>query len=192
MSVQGDNRAKGNLITCYDVINGEGQTPPTLRELDITRILGREVLDWSPVQGTYGMGGPGFFGLELAPAGDYPQEWLVLRLWGADNWLLLDGQWLGAHPNQYHIQEPLFSDFGGDESWDRVAERLVGATISEAQIERDKSVLVLANGAKRHTLEIPDDPSLLPKYGGTWEPHVWNPDDDHRDAWIIVHGELWI
>jgi hypothetical protein len=183
---------KRNLIACKDVIDGQEYVPETMREVDIIRITDRWVRGWSANLGSYGMGGPGFFGLKLADTGDYPEEWLVLRLWGACNWLLLDGQWVEAHPNQYHIQEPLYSNYGGDEDWDHMAERVVGSQITDVVIQQYYSKIVLALGLEKYMLEIPQDTSLLSLYGGTMEPRVWNPDEDQRDAWIISHGDLWV
>jgi len=45
-------------------------------------VVGRHIAKVSPNVGTYGMGGPGFFGLCL---GD---EWLVVAIWGAAEWML--------------------------------------------------------------------------------------------------------
>ncbi len=181
-----------NLIACKDVIDGEEHEPKSLREAGTEKIVGRRVIDWSESLGSYGMGGPGFFGLRLAAQGEYPEEWLALRLWGADNWLLLDDQWVGAHPNQYDIQEPLYSNFGEEGSWDRVSEKVRGALLNDVKIERDHSLIFLTVDAAPHRLEIPADTSRLPLYGGTMQPHVWNPDEDQRDAWIIAQGELWV
>lgn len=192
MANQPSGEPKRNIIACKDVIDGQEYVPETLREVDITRITGRWVRGWSASLGSYGMGGPGFFGLRLAESEEYPEEWLVLRLWGAGNWLLMDGQWVEAHPNQYQIREPLYSNFGAGEEWDRMAERVVGAQISEVQIAQDHSVIVLALGMEKYTLEIPQDTSRLPLYGGTMEPRVWNAYEDQRDAWIISHGDLWV
>ncbi|MEO5952481.1 MAG: hypothetical protein ABIQ44_08470 [Chloroflexia bacterium] len=190
MADDGGGEPKRNLITCTDVIDGQEYRPKTLRDVDITRIIGRWVREWSPTLGSYGMGGPGFFGLRLAENADFPEEWLVLRLWGACNWLTLDGQWVEAPPNQYHIQEPLYSNYGDDEDWDHMKERVVGAQITNAQIEHDYSKIVLTLGLEKYTLEIPKDASCLSNYGGTMEPHEWNPAEDQRDAWIISHGDL--
>ncbi|MGA7733054.1 MAG: hypothetical protein WCD37_17485, partial [Chloroflexia bacterium] len=93
MSDERAGTARRNIIVCTDVIDGQDYVPKTLREVGAGRIVGREVIRWLSSLGSYGMGGPGFFGLRLAAAGDYLEEWLALRLWGADNWLLLDGQW---------------------------------------------------------------------------------------------------
>lgn len=50
------------------------------------RVVGRTVDEVRTYVGTYGMGGPGFFGLRL---GD---EWLVVAIWGADSWIEADGR----------------------------------------------------------------------------------------------------
>lgn len=190
MADMDEDEPTGNIIACMDVIDGQENMPKTLKEVGTTRIIGRWVRGWSANLGSYGMGGPGFFGLRLAENADFAEEWLVLRLWGACNWLLLDGQWVEAHPNQYHIQEPLYSNFSGEETWDHMKERVAGAQITEAQFEHYYSKIVLTLGVAEYTLEIPKDASLLSKYGGTMQPHEWNPDEDQRDAWIISQGDL--
>jgi hypothetical protein len=137
------------------------------------------------------VGGPGFFGLELAAKGRYPREWLVLTLWSAGEWLLLDGEWVEAHPNQYHIRRPLFSNFGGDEDWDDLASKVAGAEIIEADITDFSSKLVLLHGVEQHILELPEDTARLPVWGGSLEPKRWHPDESHLDAWVLSRrGEL--
>lgn len=123
------------------------QPPPTLRELGIERIIGRVVTGWRSGWGSYGMGGPGFFVLELGEANEFPSELLVLMLGGGMHWLLLDGQWFCAHPKLWGKQRPLFSHFGhwskleafadikGLENWDEVSLILVGAVLEDAVIE---------------------------------------------------------
>ena len=57
---------QGNIIACSDVIDGVSYRPQTLGEVGFERITGRKVTGWSASLGSYGMGGPGFFGLNLA------------------------------------------------------------------------------------------------------------------------------
>lgn len=49
-------------------------------------VVGRTVDEICLYVGTYGMGGPGFFGLRLGT------EWLVVAIWGAASWILVDGR----------------------------------------------------------------------------------------------------
>ena len=134
---------RGNIVACSDVIDGVNYRPQTLAEVGFERITGRKVTGWSASLGSYGMGGPGFFGLNLAGKGEYPDEWLVLRVWGAGCWLCWTAGGSEAHPNQYHVQEPLYSNFGPGEDWDRVTDKVVGATLRSAVVE-DGSLGILS------------------------------------------------
>ncbi len=199
----------------------EEAAPPVLLQAGGTaRILNRRVLQWSSQLGTYGMGGPGFFGLQLCGSELYLEEWLVLRVWSAGSWLLLNGRWVEAHPRYYDRQIPLFSNFGDSHDRDEVSTALVGAVLREATFEPDSSVVVLERGLAterppcgsvassalatrfapqraqvasiRHRLEVPLETSLLPPYGGTDLPRRWYEDEDQRDAWVVSQGKLYL
>lgn len=142
--------------------------------------------------GSYGMGGPGFFGLNLAPAGSFPQEWLVLTIWSACSWLLLDGKWMEAHPRYHHIQRPLYADYGDESDRDEVTSMLVGCKVVHARMEVDSSLLLLEKESSTRPLEIPQDTGLLSRFGGTDLPRVWYQDEDQRTAWVVSRGELYI
>src|SRR5262245_29694884 len=58
------------------------------RMLDSSRVIGREILGWIPYAGSYGMGGPGFVAFNL---GD---EWLIVAIWGAGDWMRFDDRLL--------------------------------------------------------------------------------------------------
>lgn len=174
-----------NIVSCHEN-SPAGPPPKTLRQLGLPKILGRTVTAWSDHLGSYGMGGPGFFGLKLAANRPHRPEWLVLTLWGADNWLLFDDQWLAAHPNQYQQQKPLLSSFGGDLQWDYLSQKLVGAIISDMTIRDDSSRIILDKGGNRHCLEIPADTSKLPLYGGNGRPHLWYSHESQWEAWVVV------
>lgn len=68
--------------------------------LDPTKVIGREIVGWIPYAGTYGMGGPGFVGFDLK------DEWLIFAIWGAADWMRLDGRLLADHAGSKHGREP--------------------------------------------------------------------------------------
>jgi len=180
-----------NIVAALDLRDNRYQPAVSLRHLGVERIPGRDVVAWSASLGSYGMGGPGFFGLQLSSSPAFPQEWLVLTLWAADNWLLFDGQWVAAHPNQYQLQRPLVSYFGGDEEWDDLSEKLLNSTVVSAEIVDDMSRIHLEKGSVGHLLEIPQVTSLLPLYGGALTPRTWSPLESQLDAWVISEsGDL--
>jgi hypothetical protein len=85
------------LIDCRRKKGVKCQARPELVE-------GRQVLGFIPYAGTYGMGGPGFFALQLAAGNGRPTEWLVCMLWGAGNRMLVNRRWLAAHPGLHQEQ----------------------------------------------------------------------------------------
>ena len=138
------------------------------------------------------MGGYGFFGLRLAPTADFPAEWLILTLFAADNWLLLDGRWVAAHPALWGVQRPLTADFGGEESWDDLSPAIVGAQIVAATVTDTTARFMLRQGTDTGALlEVPAEAERLPPFGGTGEPRRWNPRESLRDAWVLSErGDL--
>src|SRR5689334_6401501 len=60
--------------------------PDTLATRGAAALVGVEIAGWSTILGTYGMGGPGFFGLLLPPRSGTAivyREYLVFAAWGA-------------------------------------------------------------------------------------------------------------
>lgn len=175
------------ILNCKE---NDGRPPLTLRHAGINRILFRPILSWSSHAGHWDRGGAGFFALELRETQAYYQEWLVLTLFNSCEWLLLDDQWIAAHPNQYAIQRPLFSFFGGDKTWDDVSPQILDAEICQASIGDNHTQFILNKAEKKHVLAIPKDTARLPKYGGTKQPRIWPTNESHWDAWVLTQGDL--
>ena len=168
-----------------------GIRPKTVGEAGVEGIINRRIVGWKPYYGTYGMGGPGFFGLELDATIHWPTtDHLVLTLWGAAGWLLLDDEWIEVHPNQYATRRPFYSNFGPKLRWDEVTPRLVGGTIEKFELGRTFSRLTARTQDAIHVLELPEDTSRLSLSGGTLQPRKWNPNDNIADAWVICDGNL--
>lgn len=188
-----DDLDNSRIIRCKETVAGRNRrrSPRTMRALGEARIVGRDVLAWSAHLGSYGMGGYGFFGLRLAQTDDFPVEWLILTLFGAGDWLLLDDLWISAAPMQWATQRPLTAYFGMDGQWDELSPLLIGARLVEAAVADTNSQFTLQQGAISHRLEVPADAEHLPYFVGTGQPRRWNPRESLRDAWVISEsGEL--
>jgi hypothetical protein len=122
------------------------------------------------------MGGPGFFGLLLAPHGEVGErEYLVAAIWGAEEYLFLDGRIIGCPPRYYASHRPWVRDEprGGDA---REGEEggagelemvLVGATIGAVDIENERLRISLVQGGIEHVLEVvKQDPRQPPQGRG--------------------------
>ncbi len=149
-----------------------GRKPATFRETGVSRLLSRRIVQWSS-KGSYGMGGPGFFGILLDSKHPYPKEWLILSLWGSDSWLLLKGKELRLQVSEGKMPcEPLFAVISyllGPLSilllpflvlyqfsrqlfrpmWDGVWKILIGSEIIEVMITENSSVIKVEKKSKR-------------------------------------------
>jgi hypothetical protein len=153
--------------------------PHTLAERGASSLIGARVEGYSSQLGSYGMGGPGFFGLLLAPHGAVDErEYLVAAIWGAKEYVFLDGRVIGCPPKYYARYRPWIRDEprGGDardgeeEGADKLDAVLVGATIGAAAIEDDRLRISLVQGGIEHVLEyVKQDPRQPPM--GHGEPH---------------------
>jgi hypothetical protein len=175
------------ILSCKQ---NDGHSPLTIRQTGIRRILHRPIITWTSHAGHWGQSGAGFFALELAETRAYHQEFLVLTLFGAAEWLLLDGHWLAAHPNQYTMQRPLFSFFGGDQNWDEISSLIIGAEISQAMIADNHTQLILNKARTQQVLELPENTSRLPLNGGTLKPKNWPKTESQLDAWVVTTSQL--
>ncbi len=163
------------------IIRAYGDKDVSLKgEFDFGNLIGRKVIQFSPYCGTYGQGGPGFVGFKLEADADYPEEWLILCVWGAADWLTVNKQWLGAHPKQYDIQRPLMSNFSG-QKWDEFSPQVVGATIRRFDVS-EKSCMIDIGEAN---IVLSEDPKSRPPYPAG-ELRELMPGDDLRQAWILA------
>ena len=91
--------------------------PHTLAERGAASIIGARVEGYHLTLGSYGMGGAGFFGLLLPPHGAVAErEYLVAAVWGAEEYVFLDGRIIGCHPNDYGSSSSSL-DEGGTVGW---------------------------------------------------------------------------
>lgn len=144
-------------------------------------VIGRRADGHSLYIGTYGTGGPGFYGLRLG------EDWLVIALWGAASWIRADDRL---------IEDMFWSDRGRTKPWvlegegDHLAPRIVGRTIADVYIERDTLRLALDDG---FALYIESDPATRPRFEGDGSLRVFADGDDLRRAvFLSPTDELWI
>lgn len=159
-------------ITQHTSREDGGNPFPTLRKTGVKRIVGRKVVEYSPYEGSYGMGGPGFVGITLDDDSINPREKLVLCLWGADDWLLLNGE--------------LLADENSGVSTPKKGDALVGTTLVEAKILEKSCKLRFKKGKKEYILELPKDTSKLPVFRGDGTTRILAEKIHLLDAWIVT------
>lgn len=142
--------------------------PATLKQRNISDIINNTIIGFSTHYGTYGMGGPGFFGIDLHNhKQDGKRYSLVYAVWGAGEYTLLDDRLIECYPDYYPQHKPWVSNFGGDESWDDLSETIVGSRIKSVDIQKEHVTLILTDNKKDMKLEfVNNDPRLMPMGSG--------------------------
>ena len=142
--------------------------PPALRAVGERSLIGggRNVLEACSYLGSYGMGGPGFLGFHLEKSRNRPDEWLILCLWGACDWVLLDGM--------------KYED-GND-----LCEKIAGSVLSDAKVSDRKFKMEFDKGGKAMMLKCDG------KRHGEYEvPCVLAKNASLKDA-LVVSPEQWL
>lgn len=124
------------------------------------------------------MGGAGLVGvgLEGHAAGDeieeVPEEFLVLCIWGADNWL---------HWNDQVIDNNFDDNFTplGYKEWEK---QIIGKTLLSFDLQDTTCKLQFDD----NVLEFKDDPSTRSVYSGNKKQRIWDAKDSLKDAWFLA------
>lgn len=135
--------------------------PVSLKEYDCGQLIGRRIWGYSTNLGDYGMGGPGFFGLLLDN-----EEYLTYAVWGAGWYVLVDGRAVECNYELYHKYMPLYSNFGGRDSWDLLSKIINGSSIIDYQTEDHQLTLTLKKKKDVHTLQFVRNSPLIPRKAG--------------------------
>ena len=159
--------------------------PPRIADVDTSALIGATVVRTSGNLGSYGMGGPGFVGVQLATR-RHGRTWIVCTLWGAGSWLTLDGSL---------VSEGYFED----ERRERAATRsfrplsdLLGAELTHLRSDRDGATLDFSTRSGPVKLELRRDTAHLPPYR-SGEARAIADDADLRDALVLSRrAYLWL
>ncbi len=139
-----------------------GKRLPLLSKMGgVKRIVDRKIIDVCGSLGNYGMGGPGFFGFKLEKKKRIPEEWFVITIWGADQWLLLDHKWLDCHHSFHDSEKCYFPESEGffHKKEQRLQETFVGFSIIEFKLYNRSFNMILENRNPMNNLKIPESVS---------------------------------
>ena len=176
---------QGEYVGMFACTNGK-RIPALPEKGGVKRIVGRTILDCSKYLGSYGMGGPGFFGFQLKAKSYWPEEWLVLTMWSAAEWLLLDGLWLESSFGHFDLDKCFFKEekTNFSEANKQVKDTFTGLTIAEFKLHRKSVYMTLQDDIRVHKLELPSDLKRLPVYGNDTE-RKWFEKDKLENGFIV-------
>lgn len=162
---------RGEIGSAYELTEHAPGCP------DAENVLGRVISDVSPSCGTYGMGGLGFYGIHLE------DEWLIIALTGAGEWIEYDG----APALLYDFDNP--DETGAISVTDRATEHLTGQTVTGFEVGKHRFHLALSNGK---SLDIHPDPARRPRFVGSRRKRKFNKNDDlQRAVFLSPTDEIW-
>ncbi len=163
--------------------------PPKLFRDAVADPNGGVVTEVSTHLGTYGMGGPGFLGIQIEGGPAPGRRWLVVTLWAAAGWATIDGD-LVAEEFAAAKQAELSNAGRGFRS---ITQCLVGARLVRADCSDDLLLLDFEREGARHRLEIRRDGRDVPPWSGTGQPRSLAPEESMRDAVVVSEsGYLWL
>lgn len=147
-------------------------------------IVGRTIDEISEHVGTYGMGGPGFFGLRFS------SEWLVIALWGASEWMTAEGRCVGDPFHDDHGRpRPWLADWDTDQP-DELSAHLVGQKVKSIDVQRHSLKIILAN---QFDLTIEEGADRRPVFQGNKQPRKFTDTDDLQKAvFLSPTTEIWV
>lgn len=147
-----------------DAYPPHGRIPATLKEVGTARILNRRIIRREP-KGSYGMGGTGFFGVQLEKNDRYPKEWLFLAYWGSYGWILLNVEPVDPEVRNPELPgEPLLAviaKFLGPLSFLLLPFILVLRSLSQATKPQDPSDWSKLVGAKITAVDITESSTTI-------------------------------
>lgn len=158
-----------------------GELIPFVPSLISTEQIKGSVIDeFSSHVGTYGMGGPGFFGLRLG------NEWLVISIWGAAEWMVSQGRC---------IEDTFYDAYARSMPWlpndkDDFERQVVGQCVRSIDVQQHSLSILLENGFDL-TIEISAE--RRPQLEGAKKPRAFATDDDLRKAvFLAPTNEIWV
>ena len=157
-------------------------------DIDSPGLVGGRVLRVCCQLGSYGMGGPGFVGVKVRGS-DASVCWLVVAVWGAAEWLTVDGS--PCCEGYFEDERELMEKEQG-RALPSLLE-LKGSVIDAIEVNGREFLLDLSAGGSTHQLRLLADSSSLPVFRGSKEPRIMQQDEDIRDAIIVSRrANLWL
>lgn len=144
------------------------------------QVIGRVINEFSSHVGTYGMGGPGFVGLRLG------NEWLVISIWGAAEWMMSQGRCIEDTFHEAHARPTPWLPNDKDD----FERQVVGRCIRSIDVQQHSLCIVLENG---FDLTIEESSERRPQLEGAKKPREFALDDDLRKAvFLAPTNEIWV
>lgn len=163
--------------------------PQNIAEFGTENLIHSRILDYTLHQGTYGMGGAGFFGLKLE--GEFGIRWLVYCIWSSGEHLLLDDKVIECHPNFIEKYAPwivwgnnLHEEY--KKTCQELKDLLFGLEILNIDLQEHALKIQLS---ENHVLETYQKSDKFPEQAGTGVKRVSYKTGVMSDYWLLIYDE---
>ena len=162
--------------------------PLNIEEFGKDNFSGSNILDVCTCCGTYGMGGPGFFGIKLQ--GDYGTRWLTYCIWSAGEHVLFDDRILECHDNYEKQYNPLISFDDYSNSLKALKETLSDMTIQKIHVSKDFFEIELIDSkSETHLIQSYKFSDKVPEQGGTGKKRNSYETGEMKDYLLVTYEE---
>ena len=162
--------------------------PMNIEQFGTETFRGSKILEVCTYCGTYGMGGPGFFGLKLQ--GDYGTRWLTYCIWTAGHHILYDNRLLECHPNYEEKYKPIITYDDYENSLDELNKLLCNMSISEIIVTKDSfEIKLVDNDSNIHTIQSFKYSDKFPEQGGTGKKCNSFDSGEMKDYLLVTYDE---
>ncbi|MDQ8739090.1 hypothetical protein [Paenibacillus sp. LHD-38] len=129
-------------------------------------LIGLKIINFCDCLGTYGMGGPGFFGLLIER--ENMKEYLTYAVWASSEYIAIDNRVLECHINYNALHRPWKSQWPGESEenqWDELSEILNGSTIIGVDLTDSQLTIEILSKEAKHILNFYKYNKKLPPHG---------------------------
>lgn len=162
--------------------------PLSIEAFGCAKLNNSHIIDVCTSCGTYGMGGPGFFGLKLQ--GEYGTRWLTYCIWSACEHVLFDDNILECHPAFAEKYSPLIVIGDYSNSLAKLKEMLSDMTIKDVAISKENIEITLVDShEKLHYITSYKYSNKFPEQGGTGKKRNSFETGKMSDYWLVTYDE---
>lgn len=163
--------------------------PDTLKEFGTDKLKNTVITDICRFLGTYGMGGPGFFGFKLE--GEFETRWLVFCIWSAGEHILLDDRVLECYPTFNTIYKPWIKDGKGIKNPEQpLRDCVIGSVINSIVLEDNSiEIHITDKNGVIHTISSFDKSDKFPEQGGTKKKRCSYTKGVMGDYWLVIYDK---
>ncbi|MBR2900905.1 MAG: hypothetical protein IKC39_01535 [Clostridia bacterium] len=165
--------------------------PLNIEQFGADKFNDSQILDVCTCCGTYGMGGPGFFGLKLQ--GNYGTRWLTYCIWAAGEHILFDDRILECHPNYSEQYKPLISFENHSRSLNVLKELLTNMTVKEFIVTNDSFEIRLVDSEyEPHIIQSYKFSAKFPEQGGTGKKRNSFETGEMKDYLLVTFDDTYL